>query len=228
MEQLRKGAKQSLPSMGNGRRWLTVTFAQKDMAKSHGARWDPEKRLWHAPDGADMEALTGWLAPEEVVFAVDAKQLRSGSDGGAISLSAGHENGHLTAELFPSAAPAINDRSAMLSFSFEPASLNIVLQVVGHEYLPDDPPCRFRSCPEGLAGCGYPDVECPHAAFNWESDSAIWFVGEAAAELVTEFREEVLLPHRASLPPSVRIAALLPWRLPNGDVFPVPEKAAAV
>lgn len=209
MEQLRMGAKQSLPSMGNGRRWLTVTFAQKDMAKSHGARWDPETRLWHAPDGTDMEVLSGWLAPEEVVFAVD-------------------ENGHLTADLFPSPAPAINDRTAMLSFSFEPASLSMVLQVVGHEYLPDDPPCRGGTCPDGLAGCGYPDVECPHAGFNWESDSAIWFVGEAATELVTEFREEVLLPHRASLPPSVRIAALLPWRLPNGDVFPVPEKAAAV
>lgn len=31
--------------------WLDVPFRSKDDAKAHGARWDPEARLWFDPAG---------------------------------------------------------------------------------------------------------------------------------------------------------------------------------
>ncbi|MFI2373159.1 DUF5710 domain-containing protein [Streptomyces sp. NPDC018833] len=45
--------------------WLDVPFAQKDEAKAHGARWDPEARRWYAPR-PHMPGLDRWAALPDV------------------------------------------------------------------------------------------------------------------------------------------------------------------
>ena len=40
---------------------LKVPYAEKDQAKVHGARWDPENQTWYAPPGTDLENLKRWL-----------------------------------------------------------------------------------------------------------------------------------------------------------------------
>ena len=37
--------------------YLYVAYEQKDIAKSMGARWDPEKKLWYAPDNTFSKLL---------------------------------------------------------------------------------------------------------------------------------------------------------------------------
>ncbi len=37
--------------------YLYVSYDQKDIAKSLGARWDPEKKLWYAPDNSFTKLL---------------------------------------------------------------------------------------------------------------------------------------------------------------------------
>jgi exodeoxyribonuclease VII large subunit len=40
---------------------LKVPFAEKDLAKFQGARWDQANQTWYAPPGADLERLKRWL-----------------------------------------------------------------------------------------------------------------------------------------------------------------------
>jgi len=42
--------------------WLNVPIAEKDEAKSFGARWDKEKTKWYAPPGIDVSLLKKWLS----------------------------------------------------------------------------------------------------------------------------------------------------------------------
>lgn len=51
--------------MADNRIWLDVTFAEKDEAKAHGARWDPAARRWYAPR-LGMTALDRWQARPDV------------------------------------------------------------------------------------------------------------------------------------------------------------------
>ncbi|MGE4538387.1 MAG: zincin-like metallopeptidase domain-containing protein [Desulfovibrio sp.] len=41
--------------------YLHVPFEKKDRAKAAGARWDRNVRLWYAPVGTDLSALSQWL-----------------------------------------------------------------------------------------------------------------------------------------------------------------------
>lgn len=41
---------------------LRVPFAEKDEAKSLGARWDPEQRVWYVPSGNDPAPFARWMA----------------------------------------------------------------------------------------------------------------------------------------------------------------------
>ena len=41
--------------------WLEVTYEEKDAAKSHKARWCPEKRQWYAPPQVDRTPLRQWI-----------------------------------------------------------------------------------------------------------------------------------------------------------------------
>jgi len=63
--------------------FLAVPYLEKGRAKAAGARWDPEAKLWYAPEGADMANLKAWLPektpetapamPPQVEFAVALK-----------------------------------------------------------------------------------------------------------------------------------------------------------
>lgn len=48
-----------------GRGWLDVPYAEKDAAKAHGARWDPEARRWYDPRPA-TPGLAQWAALPEL------------------------------------------------------------------------------------------------------------------------------------------------------------------
>jgi hypothetical protein len=43
--------------------FLKVPFAEKDEAKSLGARWNSERKSWYVPDGKDSAAFARWLPP---------------------------------------------------------------------------------------------------------------------------------------------------------------------
>lgn len=49
--------------------YLKVPFLQKDEAKAAGARWDPRRRQWWAPTGADLALCGRWIDPEPRQFA---------------------------------------------------------------------------------------------------------------------------------------------------------------
>ena len=66
---------------------LVVPFAQKDEAKSRGARWDPNSKVWYAPDGVELSPLARWLPasdlehePEFLVRAPHYHIIESASD----------------------------------------------------------------------------------------------------------------------------------------------------
>lgn len=42
--------------------YLDVPFDDKDKAKSLGARWDPAKKSWYVPKGADTSAFASWIS----------------------------------------------------------------------------------------------------------------------------------------------------------------------
>ena len=46
--------------MVNSKIYLDVPFAQKDDAKSLGARWDPSKKKWYAPNTVDISLFAKW------------------------------------------------------------------------------------------------------------------------------------------------------------------------
>ncbi|MBM3116607.1 DUF5710 domain-containing protein [Jeongeupia naejangsanensis] len=46
-------------------RYLAVPFAEKDAAKELGARWDPAKKKWYAPQGVDLAPFAQWLPPDD-------------------------------------------------------------------------------------------------------------------------------------------------------------------
>ena len=41
--------------------WLEVPYDEKDAAKSHRARWDPEKKQWYVPPNVDRTPLRQWM-----------------------------------------------------------------------------------------------------------------------------------------------------------------------
>jgi hypothetical protein len=49
------------PRSGGGKVFLNVPYAEKDAAKSLGARWDAAKRKWYIPTGLDKELFSKWV-----------------------------------------------------------------------------------------------------------------------------------------------------------------------
>src|SRR4051794_4106984 len=47
------------------RAWLDVPYAEKDVAKALGARWDPGARRWYAPPSA-VDGLARWAALPDI------------------------------------------------------------------------------------------------------------------------------------------------------------------
>ncbi|MBT5716146.1 MAG: hypothetical protein HOI70_04460 [Opitutae bacterium] len=45
--------------------YLACPYAEKDEAKSLGARWDNDARKWYVPAGVDREPFSRWVANEQ-------------------------------------------------------------------------------------------------------------------------------------------------------------------
>lgn len=60
----RQGAgEKTLAAAGSGgQMFLNVPFAEKDAAKSLGARWDATSKKWYVPQGLDMAPFARWNA----------------------------------------------------------------------------------------------------------------------------------------------------------------------
>ena len=41
--------------------YLNVPYAEKEAAKALGARWDPAKKKWYAPEGLAPDEFSQWL-----------------------------------------------------------------------------------------------------------------------------------------------------------------------
>lgn len=46
---------------------LEVPYAEKNAAKSLGARWDPEMKKWFVPKGHDTKPFRKWIQKAEAV-----------------------------------------------------------------------------------------------------------------------------------------------------------------
>lgn len=53
--------------MTNSKTYLNVPYAQKDAAKSLGARWDPVNKKWYVPAGKDISPFAQWHIDNETV-----------------------------------------------------------------------------------------------------------------------------------------------------------------
>ena len=61
--------------------FLNVPYAEKDAAKTLGARWNPTKRRWYVPDGVANEPFAKWIdgaAIEAKAAAAGAAPVRAG------------------------------------------------------------------------------------------------------------------------------------------------------
>ena len=45
---------------------LKVPFNEKDQAKSLGARWNAEAKLWYVPQGVDAAPFEKWLSSAQI------------------------------------------------------------------------------------------------------------------------------------------------------------------
>jgi hypothetical protein len=52
----------SAPRIATRETPLNVPFADKDQAKSLGAQWHPDKKLWFVPTGRDLTPFAPWLS----------------------------------------------------------------------------------------------------------------------------------------------------------------------
>ena len=43
---------------------LNVPYRDKDIAKAYGARWDAYRKVWYAPEGADITKFKSWMNSE--------------------------------------------------------------------------------------------------------------------------------------------------------------------
>lgn len=59
-------AKPKEPAMSESRVFIAVPFAEKDAAKSAGAKWDRTAKSWYVPEGVDSEAFSKWSGPEKM------------------------------------------------------------------------------------------------------------------------------------------------------------------
>jgi hypothetical protein len=47
--------------MTSSKNYLNVPYAEKDAAKALGAKWDPAKKTWYAPEGLVMKDFSQWI-----------------------------------------------------------------------------------------------------------------------------------------------------------------------
>jgi phage/plasmid primase-like uncharacterized protein len=56
------------------RTWLAVPYADKDLAREAGARWDQEAKAWYAPATTDLQKFERWTPKPELAQTALAKQ----------------------------------------------------------------------------------------------------------------------------------------------------------
>lgn len=56
------GEKPAPAAANSARVFLKVPFAEKDTAKSMGARWDASRKKWYVPQGLDPALFSRWNA----------------------------------------------------------------------------------------------------------------------------------------------------------------------
>ena len=49
--------------MNNTKTYLNVSYAQKDVVKALGARWDPAHKKWYVPANIDLGLFDAWRLP---------------------------------------------------------------------------------------------------------------------------------------------------------------------
>lgn len=82
---------------------LFVPFAEKGLARAQGARWNPTKKVWFAPPGADLTNFQQWISPAGTVpaqYAPAAKNITEKLFVDLVPSSAWFSN--LRSELLPS------------------------------------------------------------------------------------------------------------------------------
>jgi len=45
---------------------LDVPYNERDLAKSLGARWNPDKKHWYAPDGSQIAKIADWIPTKTI------------------------------------------------------------------------------------------------------------------------------------------------------------------
>ncbi len=51
--------------MAEAKTYLNVPFAEKDVAKALGARWDPAQKKWYVPPGKELGLFAQWQMSED-------------------------------------------------------------------------------------------------------------------------------------------------------------------
>lgn len=54
---------------------LTVPFSEKDIAKSRGAKWDMDKKVWYVVDHPRLELFLKWI-PEKLQRPTQSKPIK--------------------------------------------------------------------------------------------------------------------------------------------------------
>lgn len=52
--------------MPNSKTYLNVPYAEKDAAKTLGARWDPAMKKWYVPAGKDIASFAQWQVAMDI------------------------------------------------------------------------------------------------------------------------------------------------------------------
>lgn len=185
---------------------LLVPFKEKDEAKKLGAKWDSDKKVWYAPDGADISLFRKWLQhtlPIEEILA--------------------ERNMPALISFEPNESDELVARIDNLEVGFYPDDGCFII-VWGKE---TGVPCDYSDseCPEEKErhwkNCPVAD-NCPHEFTQDIQESSTVMSREGSrAELEVKIRgmfknKDDGIGHRQNWPePAARLFASLPWQLRN-------------
>jgi hypothetical protein len=63
-------------------KFLKVPYAEKDQAKSLGARWNQDRKLWYVPDGVEETPFAQWIVAGQELPAAKEKAAKVDSYSG--------------------------------------------------------------------------------------------------------------------------------------------------
>lgn len=71
--------------MPDHKTYLNVPFAEKDQAKTLGARWDPNRKKWYVPSGVELNLFARWELTDDSDRSNSAVNLPAGRSGSAVT-----------------------------------------------------------------------------------------------------------------------------------------------